>query len=135
MWFESGYKLGWSALDRLLKDPDRVRVIFELEALALSISLRVFSTFVARRGTVIFTDNDGVLDSFIRGHSNNDVCSRLIDFFCQCEEELENSCWLDRIPSSSNPSNAPSRGESMPCVPEVQVSEQLLAEGLPGLFG
>ena len=108
-WF--GYKLDRAVLDRLLKDRDRVRetVIFELEALALSLSLRVFSTFVERRGAVIFTDNDGVLGSFIRGHSGNDVCSRLIDFFCQCEEELENTCWLDRVPSISNPSDAPSQ--------------------------
>ena len=134
-WF--GYKLDQAVLDRLLKDRERVRetVIFELEALALALSLRVFSTFVERRGAVIFTDNDGVLGSFIRGHSDNDVCSRLIDFFGQCEEELENTCWLDRVPSISNPSDAPSRGESLPGVPEVQVSAQLLAEALPGFFG
>ena len=134
-WF--GYKLDHATLSRLLKGRDKVRetVIFELEALALAISLRAFSPFVERRGAVIFTDNDGVLGSFIRGHSENDVCSRLIEFFGQCEEELENTCWMDRVPSSSNPSDAPSRGERVPGVPEVQVCAQLLREALPGFFG
>ena len=107
-WF--GHQLDHVHLDQLLRGRDQVRetIIFELEALALAISLKVFGAFVERRGAVVFTDNDGVLGSFIRGHSDNDVCSRLIDFFGQCEEELENTCWLDRVPSASNPSDAPS---------------------------
>ena len=97
-WF--GYDVQECHLSRLLSGRDRERetVIFELEALALAISLSVFGTFVERRGAVVFTDNDGVLGSFIRGHSANDVCATLIEYFGQCEEELENVCWLDRAP-------------------------------------
>ena len=134
-WF--GHRLEVAHLGQLLHGRDRVRetVIFELEALALAISLKVFSTFVERRGAVIFTDNDGVLGSFIRGHSDNDVCARLIDFFGQCEEELENNCWLDRVPSASNPSDDPSRGVALVGVPEVKVCASLLQAALPGFFG
>ena len=134
-WF--GHQLDHAHLDQLLRGRDRVRetIIFELEALALAISLKVFGAFVERKGAVVFTDNDGVLGSFIRGHSDNEVCARLIDFFGQCEEELENTCWLDRVPSASNPSDAPSRGVSLEGVFEVKVCASLLREALPGFFG
>ena len=87
----------------------RETVIFELEALALAICLSIFSTFVERRGAVVFTDIDGVLGSFIRGHSDNEVCASLIEYFGQREEDLENVCWLDRVPSGSNPADKPSK--------------------------
>ena len=108
-WF--GYDVQECHLSKLLSGRDRERetVIFELEALALAICLSVFGTFVERRGAVVFTDNDGVLGSFIRGHNANDVCAILIEYFGQCEEELENVCWLDRVPSASNPADGPSK--------------------------
>ncbi|CAE7812845.1 unnamed protein product [Symbiodinium sp. CCMP2592] len=70
-WF--GYKLQQCHVDRLLKDGEREKetVIFELEALALAISLEVFRPLVGRKGVVAFTDNEGVFGSFVRGHSDN----------------------------------------------------------------
>ena len=58
-WFS--YEVQERHLAKLLFGRDRGRetVIFELEALALAICLSVFSTFVERRGAVVFTDNDG----------------------------------------------------------------------------
>ena len=134
-WF--GYDVQERRLSKLLSGRDRERetVIFELEALALAICLSVFGTFVERRGAVVFTDNDGVLGSFIRGHSANDVCATLIEYFGQCEEELENVCWLDRVPSASNPADGPSRGEEVPGVPRISVDPGLLEAVLPSVFG
>ena len=48
------------------------------------------------------------MGSFIRGHSDNEVCASLIEYFGQCVEDLENVCWLDRVPSGSNPAEKPS---------------------------
>ena len=134
-WF--GYKVQERHLTKLLRGRDRVRetVIFELEALALAICLSIFHTFVERRGAVVFTDNDGVLGSFIRGHSDNEVCAELIEYFGQCEEDLENVCWLDRVPSGSNPADKPSRGEEVSGVPRMEVDPGLLRTVLPGVFG
>ncbi|CAE7763397.1 car [Symbiodinium sp. CCMP2592] len=85
-------------VQKLLKAGDRERetVIFELEALVLSICLEAFRPYVERKGVVIFTDNEGVFGSFVRGHSDNASCAALIDFFACCEESLETICWLDR---------------------------------------
>ena len=134
-WF--GYDVQECHLSKLLNGRDRERetVIFELEALALAICLRVFGAFVERRGAVVFTDNEGVLGSFIRGHSANDVCSSLIEYFGQCEEELESACWLDRVPSASNPADGPSRGEEVSNVPRISVDPGLLKAVLPSVFG
>ena len=108
-WF--GYEVQERHLTKLLRGRDRVRetVIFELEALALAICLSIFCTFVERRGAVVFTDNDGVLGSFIRGHSDNEVCAELIEYFGQCEEDLEHVCLLGRVPPWSNPADKPSK--------------------------
>ena len=134
-WFS--YEVQERHLAKLLLGRDRVRetVIFELEALALAICLSVFSTFVERRGAVVFTDNDGVLGSFIRGHSDNEVCASLIEYFGQCVEDLENVCWLDRVPSGSNPADKPSRGDEISGVLRIDVNPKFLQAVLPEVVG
>ena len=109
-------------------------MIFELEALALAISLEVFKPFVERRSLVAFTDNEGVFGTFVRGHSDNARCSALIEFFGQSEEDLESPCWIDRVPSSSNPADAPSRGQAVPKAPCIQIDPAILARALPDVF-
>ncbi|CAE7664604.1 car [Symbiodinium sp. CCMP2592] len=124
-------------VQKLLKAGDRERetVIFELEALVLSICLEAFRPYVERKGVVIFTDNEGVFGSFVRGHSDNASCAALIDFFACCEESLETICWLDRVPSSSNPADDPSRGVSIRGAPRVDLDLNLLSRALPEVFG
>ncbi|CAE7428234.1 car [Symbiodinium sp. CCMP2592] len=124
-------------VQKLLKAGDRERetVIFELEALVLSICLEAFRPYVERKGVVIFTDNEGVFGSFVRGHSDNASCAALIDFFACCEESLETICWLDRVPSSSNPADDPSRGVSIRGAPRVDLDMNLLSRALPEVFG
>ncbi|CAE7235623.1 unnamed protein product [Symbiodinium sp. CCMP2592] len=133
-WF--GYKLQQCHVNKLLKDGEREKetVIFELEALALAISLEVFRPLVGRKGVVAFTDNEGVFGSFVRGHSDNSVCASLIDFFARSEEDLEVICWLDRVPSLSNPADNPSRGQQISGVPRTEISAALLARALPLVF-
>ena len=62
-----------------------------------------------RKGVVIFTDDEGVFGCFVRGHSDDSMCIPLIDFFAKCEESLETICWIDRVPSASNPADDPSK--------------------------
>ena len=133
-WF--GMEVSARHLERLKVDGPLVResVIFELEALALAISLEVFKPFVERRSLVAFTDNEGVFGTFVRGHSDNARCSALIEFFGQSEEDLESPCWIDRVPSSSNPADAPSRGQAVPKAPRIQINPAILARALPDVF-
>ena len=110
-------------------------VIFELEALVLSICLDVFRPFVDRKGVVIFTDNEGVFGCFVRGHSDDIMCTPLIDFFARCEESLETICWIDRVPSSSNPADDPSRGRGFAPPHQSVVDRATLKQALPQVFG
>ncbi|CAE7241857.1 unnamed protein product [Symbiodinium sp. CCMP2592] len=130
-WF--GQAVAPVPVQKLLKAGDRERetVIFELEALVLSICLEAFRPYVERKGVVIFTDNEGVFGSFVRGHSDNASCAALIDFFACCEESLETICWLDRVPSSSNPADDPSRGVNIRGAPRVDLDMNLLSYEKP----
>ncbi|CAE7204871.1 car [Symbiodinium sp. CCMP2592] len=134
-WF--GYEVRPEHIRKLLTCEDRSRetVIFELEALALAICLEIFRPWIERKGVVAFTDNEGVFGSFVRGHSDNPSCSTLIDFFSSSEENLEVICWLDRVPSLSNPADNPSRGHEVAHVPRIQVPATVLARALPSVFG
>ena len=110
-------------------------MIFELEALAFSICLEVFRPHVERKGVVAFTDNEGVFGSFIRGHSDNPMCASLIDNFARCEESLETICWIERVPSLSNPADSPSRGQVLSGISRQTVSQSILSAALPQVFG
>ena len=133
-WF--GMEVGEKHLERLKMDGPLVResVIFELEALALAISLEIFKPFVERRSLVAFTDKEGVFGTFVRGHSDHARCSSLVEFFGQTEEDLESPCWIDRVPSSSNPADVPPRVEDVHKAPRIQIDPAILARALPDVF-
>ncbi|CAE7385001.1 unnamed protein product, partial [Symbiodinium sp. KB8] len=87
-WFE--HKVDDQYITALRTEGSRAKetVIFELEALVLSICLDVFRPFVDRKGVVVFTDNEGVFGCFVRGHSDDIMYTPLIDFFAKCEDHL-----------------------------------------------
>ena len=134
-WFE--HKVDDQYITVLRTEGTRTKetVIFELEALVLSICLDVFRPFVDRKGVVVFTDNEGVFGCFVRGHSDDIMCIPLIEFFERCEESLETICWIDRVPSSSNPADDPSRGRGYKAPHQSFVSTEILAKALPQVFG
>ena len=134
-WF--GHEVQAKHVNKLLHDGDRERetVIFELEALAFRICLEVFRPHVERKGVVAFTDNEGVFGSFIRGHSDNPMCASLIDNFARCEESLETICWIERVPSLSNPADSPSRKQVLSGISRQTASRSILSAALPQVFG
>ena len=120
---------------RTTADGEKETVIFELEALALALSIEVFKAFLKDSSTVFFTDNEGVFGTFVRGHSEVRRCAQLLDFFCQREEELGVTCWLERVPSASNPADAPSRGEIIKTTGQrLKVSRALMQNALQDVF-
>ena len=73
----------------------RATVIFELEALAVAVSLELFAHLLSKRNIVMYTDNSGVHGAFVRCWSENEVGGAL--------------AFHDRVPSPRNPADAPSR--------------------------
>ena len=141
---EGGQILAWFGEQILPKDLSRLRttadgeketVIFELEALALALSIEVFKAVLKDSSTVFFTDNEGVFGTFVRGHSEVRRRAQILDFFCQREEELGITCWLESVPSASNPADAPSRGEIIKTKGQrLKVSRALMQNALKDAF-
>ena len=88
---------------------ERATVIFELEALAVAVSLELFAPLLSKRNVVMYTDNSGVHGAFVRCWSENEVGSALAFLAAKREFELQAFFYYDRVPSPSNPADAPSR--------------------------
>ena len=88
---------------------ERATVIFELEALAVAVSLELFAPLLSKRNVVMHTDNSGVHGAFVRCWSENEVGSALAFLAAKREFELQAFFYYDRVPSPSNPADAPSR--------------------------
>ena len=110
MWFGCGAP-SWM-IDELMhfEESEKETVIFELECLALLMAFKLFQAALGHSNIVAFTDNEGVLGTVVRCWSSNkfgSLCARAI---CKIEDRLSIFCWYERVPSSSNPADGPSRG-------------------------
>ena len=69
---------------------------------------------------VVCTDNEGVKDSLIACQTSSDNATQILCAILQLEFDLRCNAWFSRVPSESNISDAPSRGET----------QQLLEKGV-----
>ena len=88
----------------------RETVIYELEALAVVVALELFKEHLYQRNVVVYTDNSGVHGTFVRCWSENAVGGSLAFMAAKREFDLQAFFYYDRVPSHSNPADAPSRG-------------------------
>ena len=96
---------------------DRKTPIFELEVLALVLSLVLWKETLATSQVVCYLDNNGARDSAIKGYSSFDPASLFLEVLLTMEERAMICPWFARVPSKSNPSDAPSRGVILADVP------------------
>ena len=68
-------------------------------------------------------DNDSVLASLIKLGSSNDFVCAIASLLADFEAESRISLWFERVPSASNPADAPSRLDKsgLKNVPELKV--------------
>ena len=59
--------------------------------------------------TFFFIDNEAARVSLIKGSSSNVHSDRLVWIFHDYDVECQSRVWIARVPSSSNPADAPSR--------------------------
>ena len=88
----------------------RETVIYELEALAVVVALELFKKHLCRRNVVVYTDNSGVHGTFVKCWSENVAGGALAFMAAKLEFDLQAFFYYDRVPSYSNPADAPSRG-------------------------
>lgn len=121
----------------LLKSVDRKTPIFELEVLALVLALVLWKETIAGSQVVCYLDNNGARDSAIKGYSHFDPASLFLEVLLSMGESAMICPWFARVPSKSNPSDAPSRGELLANVPlaDSTMVEQVMCDLLSRAYG
>mgnify|MGYP001826743278 CR=1 FL=1 len=69
-----------------------------------------------------FTNNVGVHGAFVKCRTENAVGQRLIESVCEAEEMRGGMFWYERVPSSSNPADGPSREEQCSLCAETRLN-------------
>ena len=99
-------------LEAMMK-PNQKTPIMELEALAIFAGISLFKDLINDARLVVFSDNQSVQASVVKCKSNNLSVDLIIRGICSMEEELNTTCWIERVPSYSNPADVLSREETL----------------------
>ena len=83
--------------------------IHELEVLPVLLAADLWGHHYARAQVVYFIDNESSRMTHIRGTGETIRASCLIRTFVNIEHDRQHRVWFGRVPSHSNPSDAPSR--------------------------
>ena len=111
---ESGFKQYFSyripadLLGRWLED--RTQCINQVELHPVAVATGIWKSVLADRDAIFWIDNEAARFGLIRGSSAVDVSQELIT---ETWGEISSSQiypWFERVPSSGNPADAPSRG-------------------------
>ena len=79
-------------------------IIFELELLALVISINLWSALIAGSPTVFYVDNNSARDVAISGNARSTVANGLLESLLEAEMSANVLPWYGRVPSPSNSS-------------------------------
>ena len=91
------------------KDPVKEGFIYELEACAAVIGVIQLCRGIRNSDVMVYVDNEAALSALIRCRSSSPVVASLLLDLCDFEDSSGNHLWFERIPSKSNPADAPSR--------------------------
>ena len=92
------------------------QVISQAE-LAVVVAMRyLLKERLVRRTVIYFVDNEAARFSLLKGTSGKDSMQQLTAAFHAIDLAFPSVAWVERVPSESNPSDAPSRGRSSECV-------------------
>eukprot|EP00435_Cladocopium_sp_Y103_P070288 s2538_g35.t1 len=92
----------------LLQGSSKETAILELEMIAISVAIHLWRPLLSSKRVIVFTDNDPVKSSIIRGYSQNQFVDCLMGDLFKVEDTFNCQVWLERVPSQSNPADVPS---------------------------
>ena len=87
-------------------------IIFEAEMFALLLALRKWKDYFSGRQLVAYVDNDAVRCAVASSSGHSGVAGKMIREINGIEEMVSALLWIARVPSRSNISDDPSRGDS-----------------------
>ena len=88
---------------------DSANPIYELELYPVLISLRKWASKLAGSQVVSFVDNDAAKYALVRSCSATKMGASIIDAIRIIEQNFQLRVWYARVPTHSNPADAPSR--------------------------
>ena len=92
----------------LLGETVKETIIFEAEVVALICAMRKWRRLLSCKPTLFFVDNNAARDIAISGAARSPIASKLLDMLLLDECSAEILASFQRVPSPSNPADAPS---------------------------
>ena len=103
-----------AALVARWKSEGSLQVIGQTELLPIVLVKYEYKQLFRHRRIIFFIDNDAARCSMVNGYSPSMESNRLIQFATATDQDVQCWCWYTRVPSTSNPADAPSRLELKP---------------------
>ena len=94
---------------KLLEQSDNP--ILEIEMIGVLLGLLIWLPELSSNPVIGFNDNDAVKGSLISGTSASKRTAFLLEGIVRLEAQSRTLLWWERVPSDSNPADAPSRGK------------------------
>ena len=92
-----------------LKAGGKNRAIHQAEVYPALIAIELWAERLRGRRVIMFVDNDAAKEAIIKGTSASSASAKLVtNLWCRAAE-AELYVWVERVPSSANPADAPSR--------------------------
>ena len=99
------------------------QLICEIELFAILASMLELTSMLQSRRIVWWVDNDAARSVLIKGASRSWAMHSLARIFTEIDREFPSMWWVCRVPSFSNPGDAPSRGHGSESVTMVGASK------------
>ena len=96
-------------LREVLGETVKETIIFEAEVVALICAMRRWKGLLSGKPVLFFVDNNAASDIAISGAARSPTANKLLDMLLLDEYSAEILAWFQRVPSPSNPADAPSR--------------------------
>ena len=87
-------------------------VIAMVELYAVVVARFTWSRFLSGRKAIAFVDNESAKEALVKGSSFNAHFRALLLQLEVAEKDVRSWLWISRVPSHSNPSDGPSRGDN-----------------------
>ena len=107
-------------------------IIHELEVLPAVVVRRLWPERLSERPVLGFVDNEGARATLVAGYSSNPSACALASIASSDDARLGSRVWYDRVPSPSNPADAPSRLQAPAALDGWSEPAEVAAAGVLG---
>lgn len=108
---------------RALGHEEKGTIIFEAEMFALLLAMRQWKDFFSGRQLVIYVDNDAVRCAIASSGGHSGAAGKMIMEINDIEEHSGALLWIARVPTRSNISDDPSRGDAKALISQGAVRD------------